>query len=457
MSKLFLAYMFKKFILVLALFFVLVAVYGCFSTSNPNADFECDANNPCENGFVCENSFCVTDDSGSNNQEKVLIRGITFGLGKRDVTPELLEFIKTDLKNEGVNVIQWRVGYYHYQFRSYPEVSETSNTNPALERSDVKQIIAACKEAGIYCFPGVSSLSHQGTGTDSQHRVGLLRAYPEFDISPPSATKPGRPTHNDRSWNPYHPDLHPIIFDLYDELIEDFEAKDMMIGLDEVYMMPEVETDEYAGTPYYDGQPWSEVFAYEYGLLHEHLTSKGITMWAWGDELLNYRDWGRWNANGEEIWPFNEMKFETDDRKENNVYPAIDMIAKNNVIISDWHYSIDAATAEHFASKGFDVVSSPWHKSDVALSQLERHISPDDSIAPHMKGVMHTTWMSVTDFIEAYKYGEGIDIPRGYEDEVCSEGRCYKSFALGSAKAFKDMMSRIREMDPDGPPVYKSQ
>ena len=397
----------------------------------------------------CNDTDCNDQvDEGCTSNAKIPIRGLTLGLGKADVTPELLEFILNDLKNEGVNVIQWRADYYHYQFPSHPEVSETSDTRPSLEESDVKQVLAACRDAGIYCFPGVSYFSHQGSGEDAQHRVGLLRAYPQFDITPATATKPARPTINDRSWNPYHPDLHPIIFDLTDDLLDAFEAQDFMVGLDEAYMMPTLETAEYAGTPYYQGQPYAEVYAYEYGLLHDYLQSRGVRMWIWGDELLKYDDWVERDANGNELWPSNEIMYESDTRTGNEATsPAIDIISRDNVIIADWHYIINPATPEYFASKGFDVVSSPWMRSNVALGQLNRHLNANASNAPHMKGMLHTTWVGVGDFMKAYKYGTGLSVPNDASQQVCAQGYCFTGYALGSANTFKDLMAEIRAID----------
>jgi len=457
---------------------MILAVSGCVELPGPIEEPECKQNSDCNSygaGYICsEDGECrksgvptepvPTCRDNKQNQgeegvdcggpcpacaalEKVPIRGLVLGLGRNDITPELLDWIKTDLKNEGINVIQWRIGYYHYGFTSHPEVRNSETPN----RAQVKQLIGACREAGIYCYPGVSSFSHQGDGTS-----GLIGAYPKFDIAPATEMKPRRPTNKERSWNPYNKEMRPIVNELAQELIDDFEAKDFMVGYDEAYMMPTLETDEYAGTPGYNGEPYSEVYAYEFKQFHDYLSSKGVTMWVWGDELLNYRDWGKWDENGEEIWPFNEVKFETDTRTGNEaVHPAIDLIPRDNVIIADWHYSQNPATAEYFASKGFDVVTSPWNSPETTLAQVDRHLTPEEDIAPHMKGILFTTWVTSWRFMQAWKYGHEVEMPSGYRDEVCnSKGYCFYAYELGAVQSVKQGMAKIRVAEHGPPPQY---
>lgn len=56
-------------------------------------------------------------------------------------------------------------------------------------------------------------------GTRSGRFVtALLTKYPRFDETP--GQHPGNKDIYCRSWRPLHPDLHPIINDLYDELLD---------------------------------------------------------------------------------------------------------------------------------------------------------------------------------------------------------------------------------------------
>lgn len=447
-----------KIIFLFVVFCFLFTVFGCvpINSESGNQNPECSVSLPCENGFTCINSFCEVDDStggnGNSNQEKFPIRGITLRLHKGDMSQELLDWIRTDLKETGINVVIWRIGYFHYNYTSHPEVA----TGNRINRDDAKQIVAACKDAGIYCFPGVQFWTHQGGGT-----AGILNAYPEFDASPGSATKPGIPTPavGDRAWNPYHPDIRPIVFDLIDELIEDWEVTDFHVGFDEVRIMPHYETSEYAATPYYNGDNYSEIFAYQFKWMHDYLNSKGITMWLWGDRLLSCHDpkWGAWAEDGTRLWPESAICHETDWGKGfNAIHPAIDLISTENVIITDWHYDVNPPTAEHFASKGFDVVSAPLRKLDVAMSMVDRHWNADQDIADKMDGVLQTYWSGADDFMKGFKHGDQVNIPDNISETVCTQNNvCFKAHSALTANTFKAWTNRVKELDPDGPPVYR--
>ena len=77
-------------------------------------------------------------------------------------------------------------------------------------------------------------------------------------------------------------------------------------------------------------------------------------MWMWGDRFLNgeVSGIGQWEAS------------------IINTQAAIHAVPKD-IVISDWHYDQAVPTAALFATEGFNVVSSPWRKSSVALAQLE--------------------------------------------------------------------------------------
>src|SRR5215472_14344566 len=58
--------------------------------------------------------------------------------------PLAVKFIQEALPKEGVNVLVLEFDY-RYQFQKRPEVAEPD----ALSRDDVKQLVAACREAGV--------------------------------------------------------------------------------------------------------------------------------------------------------------------------------------------------------------------------------------------------------------------------------------------------------------------
>jgi hypothetical protein len=117
----------------------------------------------------------------------------------------------------------------------------------------------------------------------------------------------------------------------------------------------------------------------------------------------------------------------------NNTARAIDMIPKS-VVICDWHYEKAYPTAALFAMKGFDVITCPWRKPDVAVSQVammydfKKNSTPE--MAAHYLGMMQTYWSSPTHFIE--------------EQKKSTENK------ENSAECFKAMINAMNAMESNG-------
>ena len=103
----------------------------------------------------------------------------------------------------------------------------------------------------------------------------------------------------------------------------------------------------------------------------------------------------------------------------NNTHRAIDMIPKD-IIICDWHYEKAEPTAAYFALKGFDVASCSWRKGVVAkeqwtmLESLKRNSNKE--IAHHIKGMVHTSWSSVSSFLDRFYTPMEMD---SLDDSAC--------------------------------------
>ncbi|MFA6289888.1 MAG: family 20 glycosylhydrolase [Opitutaceae bacterium] len=105
----------------------------------------------------------------------------------------------------------------------------------------------------------------------------------------------------------------------------------------------------------------------------EHVVSLGRRPIMWGDPLLERGRWPGGDSNGTPFLP---------------THLAIDRIDKR-IVIADWHYDVkegDVPTIGYFRSKGFEVLTSPWH--DLAnirtMAQAARH---HDGL-----GMLGTTW-----------------------------------------------------------------
>ena len=84
------------------------------------------------------------------------IRGLHIAAPKPDELAVALKFIQEALPKEGVNVLVLEFDY-HYQFSKRPEVAEPDS----LSRDDVKQLVAACRKAGVRLIPQINLLGHQ--------------------------------------------------------------------------------------------------------------------------------------------------------------------------------------------------------------------------------------------------------------------------------------------------------
>src|SRR5260370_6617250 len=101
------------------------------------------------------------------------VRGLHLSAPKPEDLALALKFIQEVLPKEGVNVLVLEFDY-RYQYTKRPEVGEPES----LSRDDVRQILTACRKAGVRLIPQINCLGHQPDGR------GLLKVHPEFDDTP---------------------------------------------------------------------------------------------------------------------------------------------------------------------------------------------------------------------------------------------------------------------------------
>jgi len=324
------------------------------------------------------------------------IRGIHLSAPAKKDVPAALEFIRTALPQEGVNVLILEFDY-HFNFQSRPEFADPS----AIGKDEAAQLAAACREHGIELIPQINCLGHQSW---SRRNDRLLTLHPEFDETP--GKYPNNSNIYCRSYCPLHPDVHKVLFALMDELAKACQSKSFHVGMDEVFILADPDC------PRCKNKTAAEVFAGEVNLLQDHLKQIGCKMWMWGDRFLDGKSTGigKWEAS------------------ENNTADAINHVAKD-IVICDWHYDKAPPTAEYFAQKGFEVVSCPWRKTPVALAQLAKIQALRADGAPVL-GMVQTTWCGFTPFLQAYK------------DQKAGKPPANKS-AAESAQCFIDLFKAI--------------
>jgi hypothetical protein len=327
------------------------------------------------------------------------VRGLHLNVPKPDGVPRMVKFIREVLPKEGVNTLVLEIDY-RYQFKSHPEVADEN----ALSLEDARAIAAAAREANVKLIPLVNLLGHQSWAKTT---FGLLRSHPEFDETPGKY-----PENKDiycRSYCPLHPQVHAMVFDLIDEVLDAFSADALHAGMDEVFLLGEDDC------PRCKGQNKAKLFAGEVRAIHDHLATKGRKLWFWSDRLID----GATTGIGE--W----------EASMNGTAPAILEIPRD-VVLCDWHYEAAHPTTLAFALAGFQAVTCSWRKPAVALRQLDLirlgRAESSEQVASRLSGMLHTTWMPFEDFSAAY-----------WHDGKTSAG------AQESALCFREIMQRLRQ------------
>jgi hypothetical protein len=293
-----------------------------------------------------------------------------------------VKFIDEELAPRHVNTLILRVDY-NYQYESHPEL----RNEVALSKSDVKKLVEICKKHKINLIPQINLLGHQ-----SWHSMleNLLKVYPEFDETPhvilPDEYKwPNEDGLYCKSYCPLHPDVHKIVFELVDEIMEVFEANAFHAGMDEVFYIGDDKC------PRCSGRDKAELFAGEITKIRNHLSLKDRILWIWGDRLLDGK------TTGMGMW----------EASMNNTHRAIDMIPKD-VFICDWHYERVDPSAVLFAMKGFKVVTCPWRNGNLATQQLTLMVdlrkNATLAMRDNFQGMIQTVWTSADNFMD-YFYG----------------------------------------------------
>lgn len=250
---------------------------------------------------------------------------------------------------------------YNYEYASHPEL----RGDDPISRETVKRMVALCRDLKIRLIPEFQSLGHQSW---EKKTFALLTKYPEFDETPGQF-----PENKDiycRSWCPLHPDLNPIIFQLYDELIEAFEADALHVGMDEVFLI----ASEFC--PRCQGKDPAELYAKAVNDYHQHLVKeRGVEMLMWGDRLLDgaATGYGEWEAS------------------LNKTHPAIDLIP-TDIIICDWHYERMKSypSIPLFLSKGFRVLPTSFRDVKAAKKLIDFSLAFRSS--ERLLGHLSTIW-----------------------------------------------------------------
>jgi hypothetical protein len=342
------------------------------------------------------------------------VRGFCIDVPPPAGVDSFVHFIEKELAPRKVNTLLLLVDY-RYQFRSRPELTDTL----ALSETEVKKIVAACRNSHIRIIPQINLLGHQSWASKTGK---LLQAYPQFDETPWVKTPdkyewPNADNLYCRSYCPLAAGLHEVLFPVIDELCDVFETNAFHAGMDEVFYLGEDKCPRCAGVDK------AVLFAGEVRAIHDHLAQKNRELWIWGDRLLDGK------TTGIGIW----------EASYNNTYRAIDLIPKD-VVICDWHYERADKTAVWFAMKGFRVVTCPWRRPAVGIEQVSDIVRFRQESTPEMRdrfqGIVETTWSSTTNFLRGY-YGN-LPAPPGRYAGANGENTSWN--------CFREVFARVGEL-----------
>ncbi|MBN2584958.1 MAG: family 20 glycosylhydrolase [Planctomycetes bacterium] len=262
----------------------------------------------------------------------------------------------------GINAIVAEVNY-GFDYQSHPELRR----GDPITREQARSLAATCRAHGVRLIPQFQCLGHQSW---KKSTGPLLTKHPEFDETPGQF-----PDNKDiycRSWCPLHPQVNALVFDLFDELIDAFEADALHVGMDEVFLIG----SEHC--PRCRGRDPAELFARAVNDYHAHLVGKRkVEMMMWGDRLLDAAatGYGKWSASA------------------NGTHAAIDAVPKD-IILCDWHYDKrdDYPSIRIIQEKGFRVWPSGWKDVEATEALIDCARRNDTG---GIVGHLCTTWGAV--------------------------------------------------------------
>jgi len=298
------------------------------------------------------------------------------------VTDKLCRYIKEGLAPLGIThlVIEFNPGYV---FTCFPELSSGD-----FGKEQAQQVAAAAREVGIKIIPLFMCLGHQGWRLETSM---LLKVYPEF-IERPHLPKEVEHMPPDlffycHSWCASNDKVYDYVFPMIDEIMADFGADMVHVGMDEVFDLAE------STCPRCSGKTRPFLFARTVNILHDHIVrEKGWGMMMWADRLNEAKAFG-YHAWEGDIW---------------DTWKAIDLIPKD-IIMADWHYDMNEQGfrgIERFIEKGFTVLPAAWRKLEQTKFLLKEALKWRDSgkekgFSGVMAGMMVTSWNRCTeDFLD---------------------------------------------------------
>jgi len=345
------------------------------------------------------------------------VRAVHLRMREADSVDKLVQYIREGLAPLGVNLLclEFNPGY---NYRSFPELADGS-----FGRTEARKAAAAAKEAGISIVPLFMCLGHQGWRFKKN---ALLKNHPEFDETPDMPEDGDAKNTPDlefycHSWCASNDDVYKYVFPMMDEIMEDFGADCLHVGMDEVFSLA-------AKTcPRCKGKDRAELFARTVNILHGHIVKeKGWKMMMWADRLNNAEAFG-YHAWEGDIW---------------GTWRAVDMIPKD-ILLADWHYEMyekGFAGIEALLEKGFTVIPASWRELKQTRFLLDEalkygKLAKEKGYAGVLAGMMVTCWSEAN--VELLDTLLNL-VKTGEQDEEAKDAHGVASSIVYMAEKLKD-------------------
>ncbi|MFA6111494.1 MAG: glycoside hydrolase family 20 zincin-like fold domain-containing protein [Candidatus Latescibacterota bacterium] len=236
-----------------------------------------------------------------------------------------------------------------FPYESHPEIGRARA--PAKEQ--VRRWVTYARERGFEVIPQVAVFGHLNWVLD---RPG----WADLAENPEAGGEVGRWVANVRD-----PRYFPLIFDLFQEVIDVFQPTVFHIGHDEITFQP------IGVHPMTRSIPPAQLLAEEVTRLHDWLAERRLQTMMWGDQLLAEDNGGS---------PYFTAA-------------AIDRIPQD-IIIDDWHYDPNERfpSVAFFRRHGFPVIGCGWWQP-LNIWNLARVSAAEQAL-----GFSGTSWWELADF-----------------------------------------------------------
>jgi hypothetical protein len=228
-------------------------------------------------------------------------------------------------------------------------------SDKAWTREELSDVVKYAKENGLEVVPEIRLLTHQ--------EKLLKNAYPELMF-------------NRSTYDPRKEETYAVVLPIIDEIINLIQPRAVHIGHDEVAGYDERSRKKWLREGEEILPP--ELFLRDVERIHEHLNSRGVETWMWGDMLIA----------PEEIPRLKRLH-------GSHGYSALRTRIPKDIVICDWHYHKRASefpSALIFIRQGHLVLGATYEHDD-NIRNFSRYMAklPKGSI-----GMIATTWGRVS-------------------------------------------------------------